>query len=82
MRAGGDRRGRLTDTNKLGHNPHGRFRVSPNDLITAQRPGYALARDFYVDAAIYARDLDLLMGRWTWVGHASEVAAPGDWITG
>ena len=56
--------------------------MSPNDLITAQRPGHALARDFYVDAAIYARDLDLLMGRWTWVGHASEVAAPGDWITG
>jgi len=55
--------------------------LSLHDLIAAHRPGHALARDFYTSEAVFARDLDLLLGRWTQVGHVSQVAEPGDWIT-
>jgi len=55
--------------------------LSLHDLIAAHRPGHALARDFYASQAVFARDLDLLLGRWTFVGHVSEVAEAGDWIT-
>ncbi|MGI9170095.1 MAG: aromatic ring-hydroxylating oxygenase subunit alpha [Caulobacteraceae bacterium] len=47
-------------------------------LIAGHRPGHALARDFYVRDDIFERDMGLLLGRWTCVGHVSEVAAPGD----
>jgi len=49
-------------------------------LIAGHRPGHALARDFYVRDDIFERDLDLLLDRWTCVGHVSEVAAPGDYL--
>ena len=55
--------------------------MSLQDLIAAYRPGHALDRDFYLSAAVFARDLDLLQSRWTCVGHVSEAAQPGDWIT-
>lgn len=55
--------------------------MSLRDLIAAYRPGHALARDFYTSPAVFAHDLELLAGRWTCVGHISEVAEPGDWIT-
>ena len=57
----------------------GRNRVAA--LIAAHRPGHALARDVYLDPAIHALDIDLLLDRWVFVGHVSEVAAPGDFIT-
>ena len=50
------------------------------ELIAARAPGHALVRDFYVRGDIFERDMDLLLGRWTCVGHASEVAAPGDYL--
>ena len=50
------------------------------ELIAARAPGHALVRDFYVRGDIFERDMDLLLGRWTSVGHASEVAAPGDYL--
>ncbi|MDQ2860123.1 MAG: aromatic ring-hydroxylating dioxygenase subunit alpha [Pseudomonadota bacterium] len=54
--------------------------MSIADLIAAHAPGYALSRDFYVRGDIFERDMDLLLGRWTCVGHVSEVAAPGDYL--
>ena len=50
------------------------------ELIAARAPGHALARDFYVRGDVFERDLDLLLGRWICVGHASEVAAAGDYL--
>lgn len=51
------------------------------DLIASRRPGHALPQAFYVDEAIYRRDLDLLLGRWTCVGHVSSLPDAGDWFT-
>jgi phenylpropionate dioxygenase-like ring-hydroxylating dioxygenase large terminal subunit len=49
-------------------------------LIAARAPGHALARDFYGRDDVFERDMDLLLGRWTCVGHVSEVAAAGDYL--
>ena len=51
------------------------------DLIASRRPGHGLARDFYVREDIFARDLELLLGRWTCAGHVSSLPAVGDWLT-
>jgi Rieske 2Fe-2S family protein len=50
-------------------------------LIGARRPGHGLDQAFYVRGDIFARDMDLLLDGWTCVGHASEIAETGDWIT-
>ncbi len=50
-------------------------------LIAAHRPGYALARGFYLDPTVFALDMGLLLYRWTYAGHVSEVPGPGDFIT-
>ena len=52
------------------------------DLIAAYRSGHALDQGFYLRDDVFARDIDLLLNRWTCVGHVSEVAEAGDWITG
>jgi len=51
------------------------------DLLAAYGPGHALPRGFYLDPTVYERDIDLLLDRWTVVGHVSDLAAPGDFIT-
>jgi Rieske 2Fe-2S family protein len=58
--------------------PQGR---SIGDLIAGREPGRALPQAFYVREDVFARDLDMLLAGWTCLGHESEVAAPGDWIT-
>ena len=50
-------------------------------LARAHRPGHALAQGFYLRDDVFARDLDLLLGRWTCVGHDSDVRETGDWLT-
>ena len=50
-------------------------------LIAAHRPGHALPQGFYLRDDVFARDLRWLSGHWTCVGHISEIAEPGDWIT-
>lgn len=50
-------------------------------LIGERRPGCGLDQAFYVRGDIFARDMDLLLAGWTCVGHASEIAAAGDWVT-
>ena len=51
------------------------------DLIARRRGGHALEQAFYLREDVFARDMDLLLDRWTYVGHASEVGEPGDWLT-
>ncbi|HEY1448777.1 MAG TPA: aromatic ring-hydroxylating dioxygenase subunit alpha [Caulobacteraceae bacterium] len=50
-------------------------------LIGERTAGHALPQAFYVRDDIFARDMDLLLGGWTCLGHESEIADPGDWIT-
>jgi len=50
--------------------------------IASQRPGHALSRELYCDEAIYEHEVRrLLLRHWHCVGHASQVAAPGDFFT-
>jgi Rieske 2Fe-2S family protein len=49
-------------------------------VFTAQ-PGHSLPQNFYLDPEIYARDMELLLRRWNYVGHISELSGPGSWIT-
>jgi phenylpropionate dioxygenase-like ring-hydroxylating dioxygenase large terminal subunit len=51
-------------------------------LIATRATGCALPRGFYLSGGVFAQDLELLLGRWTCLGHASELPEPGDWITG
>ncbi|HEY2177429.1 MAG TPA: aromatic ring-hydroxylating dioxygenase subunit alpha [Caulobacteraceae bacterium] len=51
------------------------------ELIGARRPGHGLDQAFYVRGDIFERDMDIVLGGWTCLGHESEIAAPGDWIT-
>jgi Rieske 2Fe-2S family protein len=53
---------------------------SIGQLIAERRPGHALEQAFYARADVFARDMDLLLGGWTCLGHESEIAEPGDWI--
>jgi Rieske 2Fe-2S family protein len=56
-------------------------RSSIGELIGERTPGCALPQAFYERPDVFAADMEMLLGRWTCVGHASEVAAPGDWLT-
>ena len=50
-------------------------------LLAAYRPGHSLGQAFYSDPGIFARDMEMLAGRWLCVGHVSELPAAGDWLT-
>ncbi len=50
---------------------------SIDNLIRQRRPGHSLPQDFYVDPAVFERDLDLLAARWSCAGHVSDVAEKG-----
>ena len=52
-----------------------------SDLISAHRPGHGLDQGFYVRDDVFARDMALLLGRWTCVGHVSDIPAGGDYLT-
>ncbi len=49
-------------------------------LLEAYRPGHSLEQAFYSDAGLFARDMEMLTGRWLCVGHVSELPAVGDWL--
>ena len=50
-------------------------------LIAAHRPGHALAREFYTDAAIFECDMQrMLLKHWFCVGHVSSLARSGDYL--
>jgi phenylpropionate dioxygenase-like ring-hydroxylating dioxygenase large terminal subunit len=51
------------------------------ELLTRQPAGCSLARDFYGDPEIFARDVERVLARhWLCAGHVSQVAAPGDYL--
>ena len=50
------------------------------ERLAAYRPGYSLEQAFYSDPALFARDVEMLAGRWLCVGHVSELKAAGDWL--
>lgn len=50
-------------------------------LIAKQRSGVALAQDFYLDPAVYQRDLDRVIRRhWMIAGHVGSIPNPGDYF--
>jgi Rieske 2Fe-2S family protein len=50
--------------------------------VAAQRPGYALSREFYCDAELFEREKRrLLLRHWHCAGHQSQVPEPGDFFT-
>jgi Rieske 2Fe-2S family protein len=49
-------------------------------LLGAYRAGYSLDQTFYKDGDVFARDMDLLLGRWFCAGHVSELPAAGDYL--
>ena len=51
-------------------------------LLGRRRPGYTLEAPFYVDAGIFARDLEVIFGQhWIYVGVEPDVPEPGDCMT-
>ena len=59
---------------------HGASPSTVAALVASHRPGHALAREFYVDPAIHARDLErIFMRDWLYACHASALPAPGDY---
>jgi Rieske 2Fe-2S family protein len=50
--------------------------------VGAQRPGYALSREFYGDGEVFEREVrQLILRHWHCVGHHSQVREPGDFFT-
>jgi len=55
---------------------------SIDELITSQKPGFALEQRFYTDPAIYELELErIIMRNWVMVAHESEFAGIGDFKT-
>ncbi|HXI53043.1 MAG TPA: aromatic ring-hydroxylating dioxygenase subunit alpha [Candidatus Saccharimonadales bacterium] len=51
-------------------------------LIAESRPGWSLARPFFSDQAIYARDLDRVWrSGWLFAGHSCEIPKTGDYFS-
>jgi phenylpropionate dioxygenase-like ring-hydroxylating dioxygenase large terminal subunit len=50
--------------------------------IARRRPGHALSRPFYCDAAFFEREMkSVLLRHWHCVGHRSQLREPGDFFT-
>src|SRR5262245_28942469 len=50
-------------------------------LLAAHRPGFALAREFSTEPAIYQLDLERIWRRgWLFAGHSCQVKRPGDYL--
>ncbi|MDP1092405.1 hypothetical protein Q6316_29615, partial [Klebsiella pneumoniae] len=48
-------------------------------MIADHRPGHGLARAFYMDPDVYARDMERVFRRhWHCIGHASIIPNAGD----
>jgi Rieske 2Fe-2S family protein len=48
--------------------------------LQSRPPGHTLPQSFYEREDVFARDMDLLLGRWHCAGHVSDVAKPGDYL--
>jgi glycine betaine catabolism A len=50
-------------------------------LIAGCEPGWSLPRAFYIDEAVYRRDIERIWRRgWLFAGHTCEIAEPGDYF--
>lgn len=50
-------------------------------LILSHKVGHALPREFYTSRFVYESDMSAYWNRnWIWVGHESQIAAPGDYM--
>src|ERR1022692_4969972 len=60
-----------------------RFEADPIDrLVDAHVPGLGLARDFYMDASVFQRDMERILRRhWHCAGHAGAIPNAGDFFT-
>ena len=53
-----------------------------NALLETHRPGFGLARDLYVDSAVFDAELEAIWYReWLLAGMACELPMPYQWIT-
>src|SRR5262249_20789697 len=51
-------------------------------LLRYREPGAPLSREFYIDEAIFALDMDLVFYReWLFVGHTCELPGAGSYFT-
>lgn len=51
-------------------------------LIARQRPGFSLEQPFYQDPQIFGRDIErIFLRHWLCIGHVSDFAATGDFVT-
>lgn len=56
--------------------------TSLQTLLARRRPGYTLEAPFYTDAAILAKDIELIFGRhWVYVGVEPDIPEAGDCMT-
>jgi phenylpropionate dioxygenase-like ring-hydroxylating dioxygenase large terminal subunit len=50
--------------------------------LALRRPGYALSRPFYCDAAFFEQEMErVLLRHWHCAGHRSQLREPGDFFT-
>jgi Rieske 2Fe-2S family protein len=54
--------------------------MNSSALLHGHRAGHSLDQPFYTDADVFARDMDLLLGRWSCAGHISDIPAQGDYL--
>src|SRR5680860_210527 len=55
--------------------------IDTASMRAAYRPGFAMPRDFYMAPEVYESDIrDYWSRSWIWVGHESQIEAPGDFI--
>jgi phenylpropionate dioxygenase-like ring-hydroxylating dioxygenase large terminal subunit len=55
--------------------------VSPaGGLLHAYRSGFSLPQGFYTREDVFAIDRDLLLNRWIYAAHESELTRPGDFV--
>ena len=51
-------------------------------LLDRHAPGFALEREMYVDAGVFAREMErIFRERWLFAGHSCEIAQRGDYMT-
>jgi Rieske 2Fe-2S family protein len=50
------------------------------ELLASHRAGQSLGQGFYKSPDVFARDMDLLVARWTCAAHTSEIPSSGDYV--
>jgi Rieske 2Fe-2S family protein len=74
------RRKKLYSFGCLGRAIEARMDTHTGALLHAYRPGFSLPQGFYTRDDVFAIDRDLLLNRWIYAAHESELPAPGDYV--